>query len=70
MKVVLLIIGVTLFIIGIQDAIRLVFDNNQISMLSFIPGETSLYIGLDIVLAVGGAVIARMVSKAKKSSSK
>jgi hypothetical protein len=70
MKTLLLIIGVALFVLGIQDAIRLLADSNQSSVFSFIPGETSLYIGLDVAIAIGGALIASRASKMKEPSPK
>ncbi len=65
MKTFLLIVGVALFVLGVQDAIRLLVDSSQNSIFSFIPGQTPLYIGLDVVVAVGGALIAGIASKTK-----
>ncbi len=59
-----------MLVLGAQDAIRLLADNSQSSVFSFIPGETSLYIGLDIALAIGGLLIAGRGSKLKEPSSK
>ncbi len=67
MKTFLLILGPALFILGVQDAIRLVADSTQSSMFSFIPGETSLYIGLDTVVAISGALIAGYASRKTKT---
>lgn len=69
MKTLLLVLGVALFILGIQDAIRLLADGSQGSIFSFIPGERSLYIGLDVALAAGGALIAGRTSKMKEPTS-
>lgn len=68
MKVFLLILGVILLALGVQDAFRLLADNNQSSIFSFVPGGTSLYIGLDVALAIAGALIAGRASKMKESS--
>lgn len=70
MKIFLLILGAAMLVLGVQDAIRLLADNNQSSMFSFMPGEISLYVGLDVALAIGGALIAGKASKMKEPSSK
>ncbi len=67
MKTFLLILGVVMLLLGIQDAVRLLVENVQSSIFSFIPGGTSLHIGLDVVLAIGGALIAGSASKKDKS---
>lgn len=70
MKTILLILGVALLVVSGQDAIRLLADNNQTSIFSFISADTSFYIGLDVVLAVGGALLAAKASKMKEASTK
>jgi hypothetical protein len=67
MKISLLVLGVTMFIIGIQDGIRIIADNNAVSILSWIPGEISLYIGLDVALVTIGAFVANHASHIKPS---
>jgi hypothetical protein len=68
MKTFLLILGVAMFVLGVQDAIRLLIDNSQSSLFSWIPGEFSLYISLDIALAIGGAILAGYASRKAKSA--
>jgi hypothetical protein len=69
MKTLLLILGAAMFILGLQDAIRLLIDYNQSSIFSWLPGETSLYIGLDVALAIGGALTAGYASRLKAKPS-
>lgn len=66
MKAFLLIFGTALFILGIQDGIRLLVNSSQSSIFSWMHGETSLYIGLDVALAILGALIADYASRSKE----
>jgi uncharacterized membrane protein HdeD (DUF308 family) len=59
MKTVLVVLGVALFILGIQDAIRLFVDASQRSIFSWIPGDVSLYIALDVALAICGSLLVK-----------
>jgi hypothetical protein len=52
-----LIIGVALIVISGQDLIRILADPSVQSVLSWIPGENSLYIAGDIVLIIAGSMI-------------
>lgn len=65
MKTFLLIIGVALFVIGIQDGIRILADNQHSGIFGWVPGGLSLHIALDIVLAACGAMLAKYASPKK-----
>lgn len=68
MKTVLLVVGVAMFILGIQDGIRLVVDTAQASIFSWIAADASLYIALDVALVVSGAALASYGSKKVKAA--
>jgi hypothetical protein len=68
MKTFLLILGVALFVLGIQDGIRLLMDSTQGSIFSWIPGDVSLYIALDIAFAIAGAILAGYTSRKPKTN--
>lgn len=64
MKTVFLIIGVALFVIGLQDAIRLLANNNSSSVFGFIPGSVTVHVAIGVAVAIIGAVLARYAKKA------
>lgn len=70
MKILLLVLGLMLFIIGFQDGIRILVDNQQTSIFSWLPGGPSLYIGLDVVLISSGALLAKYASQMKQKDTR
>jgi len=65
MKIFLLILGIVLLVIGIQDGIRVLLDNQQVGIFSWVPGGFTVHVALDTVLAIGGALLARYASQKK-----
>jgi hypothetical protein len=69
MKIFLLVLGCALFILGIQDGLRLVADNQQSGIFTWLPGGVSLYIGLDVALATSGGFLAKYALQMKSKPS-
>lgn len=67
MKTLLMITGVALFIIGIQDVIRLLADNNTSSLFGWVPGEFTLHIAIGVAVAIAGAMLAGYASGKRKA---
>lgn len=69
MKPLLLIISIALIIIGLQDGIRILVDNQQMGIFSWVPGGFTVHIALDTVLVIGGVLLTRHASQKASSSS-
>lgn len=65
MKTLLLILGVALIIIGLQDAARLLADSDAISIFGWIPGGYIVHIAAGIIVVVAGALLASYAPKTK-----
>ena len=65
MKTFLLIIGIVLLVLGVQDGIRILVDNQQQGLFSWVPGGFTIHIALDVALAIGGALLAKYASQMK-----
>lgn len=68
MKTAVLILGVALFIIGLQDAIRILFGDMSGGLFSWVPGGISLHVAIDVILVITGAMLARKASDKKPKS--
>jgi hypothetical protein len=63
MKLFFLILGIALFVLGIQDGIRLLVDNETASIFNWVPGGFTFHIAIDIIIAIAGALLAKYGSK-------
>jgi H+/Cl- antiporter ClcA len=63
MKNLLLVFGVALVVLGVQDAIRVSVDPKQTSIFSFLNLDQPFYVVIGIALALAGVFLASKASK-------
>jgi 1-deoxy-D-xylulose 5-phosphate reductoisomerase len=65
MKTALLVLGILLLALGIQDGIRILVDNQHNGIFGWMPGGYTAHLALDVILASGGAMLAKYASPSK-----
>jgi hypothetical protein len=56
---VLQLLGMAVFVLGVQGGVRLAFDSDDAGVLAWVPGGWPVQLAVNVVLVVAGAAVAR-----------
>jgi hypothetical protein len=68
MLVLLQMLGMALFVLGVQGGVRLAFDSDDGGALAWVPGGWPVQLAVNVVLVVAGAAVARYAQEQRTAN--